>query len=165
MKTDVALEELIRTYDREIVRKNSLESKASAHINTSAIVISILNGFIAFVVSKLVTFNNSVILIIINIIATILIGISIYYSLDILNIKKVLTPLNEDDPDELLKNFDEDEKTMREKLKFNYSASISQIKNINDIKASSLTKSSEFLIVGIFLSFIGLIITLCINGG
>jgi len=54
----LALEELFRTYDREIVRKDSLESKASALLDTSAIVISILNGFVTFVVSKLVTFRD-----------------------------------------------------------------------------------------------------------
>jgi hypothetical protein len=58
MEMKLALEELFRTYDREIVRKDSLESKASALLDTSAIVISILNGFVTFVVSKLVTFRD-----------------------------------------------------------------------------------------------------------
>jgi hypothetical protein len=98
-------------------------------------------------------------------IATVLIGISIYYSLEILKVKKHLTPLNADNPDGLLELFDKDEKTIQEELKFHYSASISQIKNLNDIKDSLLTKSRKFLVAGIFLSFIGLIITLCMNGG
>lgn len=90
--TRLALDECIRTYEREIVRKSSIESKASTLLNTSAIVISLLNSFIAFIVAGKVTFNNFGILIILNIIATFLILISIYWALDVLKVKKHFIP-------------------------------------------------------------------------
>jgi hypothetical protein len=161
----LALEECIRAYDREILRKGSLESKASALLGTSAIVISILNSFIAFVVAGTVTFNNSGILIFLNFVATFLIGISIYWSLDVLKINKNFIPYDVKDPNSIVNKLYKNELDLTKELFDRYVSITPQIHNFNDIKVISLESSRKFLILGVFLSFIGLIITILFNGG
>ena len=163
--TPLSLEECIRAYEREVVRKNSLESKASALLNTNAIVVSILNIFAAFVIAKLVTLENFGILIILNIIATLLIGISIYWALDVLRIKKLFIPYEVKDPNLIMKNLDKNRDDLLNDLIDRYIVIIPQIHNFNDSKVDSLQLSRIFLICGLFLSFIGLIMVIYVNGG
>jgi len=161
----LALEECIRAYDREIVRKNSLESKASALLSTNAIVISILNSFIAFIIARIITFDNSGILIILNIVAIIIIGFSIYWSLDVLKIKKHFFPFDVKDPNSMRDQLDKEEDHLTNELIDRYLAIIPQMNNFNDSKVISLEASRRFLFWGIFISSIGLIITIFVNGG
>ncbi|AEG17673.1 hypothetical protein [Methanobacterium paludis] len=164
-KNSLVLEECIRTYDREISRKTSLESKASSLLSTNALVVSILNAFTAFIVAGIVTFNNLGILIILNIIATIIIGISIYWSLDVLKIKKHFIPFDIKNPNLIMEKLNKKQDDLTNDLIDRYLSIIPQIHNFNDIKVISLESSRTFLIYGIFISFIGLIITLFVNGG
>ncbi|WP_321421298.1 hypothetical protein [uncultured Methanobacterium sp.] len=165
MVSNLSLEECIRTYEREIVRKSSLESKASALLNTSAIVISILNSFVAFIVAGIISFSNFGILIVLNIIATILIGISIYWSLDILKIKQHFIPFDLKNPEKIMEKLDKEHDDLLNELIDLYLAIIPQIHKLNNSKAISLESSRKFLIIGILFSFFGLIITICLNGG
>lgn len=161
----VALEECIRSYEREIFRKSSLESKASALLSTNAIVISILNSFIAFIIAKIITFDNSGILIFLNIIAIILIGFSIFWSLDVLKIKEHFFPYDFKDPNEVRVQLDKEEDILTNELIDRYLAIIPQLNNFNDSKVLSIKESRRFLFWGISISFVGLIITICLNGG
>jgi hypothetical protein len=163
--TSLALDECIRTYEREIARKSSLESKASSLLSTSAIVVSILNGFIAFIVDGTVTFNNFGVLILLNIVATILIGISIYWTLKILRIKKHFIPFDVKNPNLLKKKLDKKEEDLTKELINRYLAIIPQIHNFNNTKATLIERSWKVLIIGLFISILGLIITICAKGG
>ncbi len=166
MKTpSLALEECIRAYDREIARKNSLESKASALLSTSAIVVSLLNSFIAFIIAGIVNFSNFGILIVLNVGTTILIGISIYWSLSALKIKEHFFPFDVKDPNVLQEKLDKKEVDLIIDLIDQYSAIIPQINKFNEDKVDLIDKSWKLLIGGIFVSFIGFITTIFINKG
>ena len=141
-----------------------MESKASALLSTNAIVISILNSFIAFVVAKIITFNNSGILIIINIIAIIIIGISIYWALDVLKIKNHYFPFDVKDPNILREELTKEQNDLTSELVDRYLAITPQVNIDNDSKVISLEESRKFLFWGIFIAFIGLIITILVNG-
>ncbi|MBU4534233.1 MAG: hypothetical protein KKF16_00010 [Euryarchaeota archaeon] len=163
--TKLALDECIRTYDMEIIRKSSIESKASALLNTSAIVISLLNSFIAFIVVGKITFNNFGILIILNIIATFLILISIYWALDVLKVKNHFIPFEIKNPNNISTKLNKNEENLLAELMDDYLVIIPKIYKFNNAKLISLNSSMSYLIKGIFISFIGMIITLLINGG
>lgn len=165
MERSFALEECIRTYEREITRKNSLESKATALLNTNAIVVSILNSFIAFIVAGIVTFNYFEILIFLNIISIILIGISIYWSLNVLKLKKQFIPFDVKNPNLLMKKLNKKDDDLINELMKRYLFIISEIHKFNNNKVVSLEASRRFLIIGIAVSFIGLIITIILNMG
>lgn len=167
--SQLTLDEVIRAYELEMSRKNSLESKASALLNTSAIVISIVNGIIAIIVVRIITFNNSEILVSLNIIAIVLIMYSLFYSLKILKVKKLLTPFEVTNPSLFKKELDMGVDTLQENLIDRYVSIIPDVYNQNEVDIDYLNRSRNYLILGIGVSILGLIITIGLitrlNGG
>lgn len=160
--SSIALEECIRSYEREIARKNSLESKASTLLNTSAIVVTILNSFIAIIISKIIILDNVVILIALNILALIFILFSIFMSFDVLKIQNYFTPFKLDDPNRMNEILEDE--TLNNDLLDRYLSIIPQIHLLNNNKVVSLESSRRFLIFGLLLSFLSLIISFLLSG-
>ena len=156
---NLALEECIRTYEREISRKNTLESKASTILSTNAIVISILIGLMTLIFSDIVNFKYTIV-ILLDIFSSILVFISIIYSLKVLKIKKRCIPFKIKNPNSLKKCLACD--NLQEELYKRYRLLIPRIYYLNENKCKDLNNSLKLLIYGLTVSFLSLILIIFI---
>lgn len=142
------LEELIRTYDRELNRKQALETKASILLGAIAISISLLT------VSSTNIEDFSKLFIISAIISIV---IAICYLFKVISVKKYRSPLDVEKPNkmkDIVKN------TTKEHLIYQYSTIIWEICEKNTKIANDLKISVIFVIGAILLSILALLIHL-----
>lgn len=157
----LSIEECIRTYERELLRKDFLESKASALLTTSSLVVSILIGLITLIFTGMTEPNG--ILICINILALYFVFKSIYYSLDVLKINFQKIPFEVNNPNSLKKDLCKDKETLKQELFKRYLNLIPPLHVLNNDKRDKIIKSLNFLIIGLVSSVIALIIFIVIR--
>lgn len=155
----IALEELRCQFERELLRKDSLESKASYIVGITAIILPLLLNFSLEIIKRDAS-SMKTILILILIINLILIAFILYNSIKILNITKVKYPIPSSDPNKLnefyFKNND-----LEKDLRDFYFNSISSINLDNNIKGRKLSLCFKLIVIStvlsIFLFILGLL--------
>jgi hypothetical protein len=153
---DLALEECIRTYEQEISRKNTLESKASTILSTNAIVISILIGLVTLILTNSSNFKYVFVIIILNLFALILVFISIIYSLKTIEIKKRFIPFDIHDPNSLKRSLKSP--SLYDELFKRYLNITAKIFDVNNSKCKYLMNSFKLLICGLSVSFFSILL-------
>ncbi len=152
----LCLEELRAHFDREITRKDSIESKASYILGITVVILPLLFSILLEMDS--ITHNKEIIMCIL-VITFIVVFIILILSLKILDLTNVSYPLPSLNPNEL-NNFFEKE-NMEEELKDKYLMALPIINKENDSKAKKLVmcfKSIMVLSILIIVLFIGVLL-------
>jgi hypothetical protein len=164
MTNDLGLDECIRIYERENIRKQSLESKASYSLGVVAIFVGIWGNIIKDIINIHSISFLSLIIICLNILIVILIGSCAFYCLNVLKIRKYAFPIEDNKPNNLMKQLSKSENELKNELFDSYISSyfINNLKN--NKKAQYLYESSKLLLYSIIFSVITLIILVIGNG-
>lgn len=154
----IALEELRNQFERELKRKDSLESKASYIVGVIAIFLPLLFNF-SLEIIKRENFSLKIIFIIFLILNLILIARILYLSIKTLNITKVKYPIPSSNPNELNEFYFKNE-DLFDDLKDNYLFCIEDINSKNNEKGAILSECFILIGVSTFLTVISFILGL-----
>ena len=154
----LALEELRNQFERELMRKDSLESKASYIVGVIAIILPLLFNF-SLEIIKRDDFSLKIIFGLYLILNLIVIARILYLSIKTLYITKVKYPIPSSNPNELNQFYFKNEDLMDD-LKDNYLHCIEDINSKNNIKGANLSEC--FILIGFstFLTVISFILGL-----
>jgi len=160
MSNDLGLDECIRIYERENIRKQSLESKASYLLGIVAIFTGIWGNIIKDIINISSTNFISLIIICLNVLTIILIGSCAIYCLKVLKIRKYAFPIKNSDPNKLGSYLSKSENELKTDLFDSYIASFSTNNQKNNQKAKYLYDASKLLLCSIISSIILIVILL-----
>ena len=149
---ELAFEELRSQFERELLRKDSLESKASYIVGIIAIFLPLLLNF-SLEILRQGTSPVKFWIIFILIINLILIAVILYFSIKILYVTKVRYPIPSSDPNKLNEFYFKNE-DLEDDVKDRYFDCISSINLDNNEKASKLSKCFILIVISTVLSMI-----------
>lgn len=152
---NLTLNELRSHFDRELMRKDSLESKASYILGIVAVILTLLFSILLEVLRKDSIINNKSIILFVLIITFIVVFVILILSLRILDVTTVNYPLPSLNPNELSKFFEKE--NLEDELKDKYLMVIPTINKENNNKAKKLSVcfylifSSSILVIMLFI--------------
>ena len=154
----LALEELRNQFERELMRKDSLESKASYIVGVIAVFLPLLFNF-SLEILKRDDFSLKIIFCLYLILNLIVIARILYLSIMTLYITKVKYPIPSSNPNELNQFYFKNEDLMDD-LKDNYLFCIEDINSKNNEKGAILSECFIMIGVSTFLTVISFILGL-----
>ena len=166
--SNLGIEELRLVYDREESRNNTFETKAASLFGFSSLLISILVFTLGSIFDSpfILDFNiiSTIIVtcIVLVVIGFLIIGFGLKNLINILEIRKYLTPFAFD-PNEIHKLLSMPPEDLEDSIIDDYRRSIPHFACNNKRKADSLNKAVNLLKFGIPLSIIPIIILLLIK--
>lgn len=146
----IALEELKNQFDRELMRKDSVESKASYIVGVIAIFLPLLFNF-SLELIKRENFSLKIIFLLYLILDLIVIARILYLSIKTLNITKVKYPIPSSNLNELNQFYFKNDDLMDD-LKDYYLHCIEDINSKNNKKGTNLSECFILIGVSIFLT-------------
>jgi len=151
--SQVGLEELRRTYDQEIERKQTLETKAATVLGFATLVITILTFILGFFFTN--NFNKFELLIyaILVSISVIILAISIYFLIKVFLVTRVSSPFRYD-VNEIRHYLERPSDKLENDLLLNYGRSVGDYYNNNEEKADSLKYATILLPIGVLIAII-----------
>lgn len=154
----LSLEESIRNYDREVSRKESLESKASYFLGIISIFAGIWGNLIIFILDKYPISIFMVVFSVLSILTVIFILKGGFYALQVLKIRDYQYPFDTNNPNILKKQLSKSENSVIKELFDSYLVCFSDNNIKNNKKAKNLQKTGNYLLYSIITSVISIFV-------